>query len=224
MRSYIDCGMHLVFHGVVATCVSVMEDFITDHGLTQQFERLANHYLQDIQSLRLEWCKMKQLPKTQWLAENELGYARVMPFICGLFFHNLELPKRTCTRPATVTVVKQMFHSLHVMVCILMSPRDPGPTEIDGHVKVFLSCCHRFARSYYATDAVPFWSTKGNFPTLLLLAEQRRRHGPVRWYWEGTSERFIQQLKKPLTSMQKITEHFTKKLALVHKSVGIDWI
>ena len=90
MRSYVDCGMHLVFHGVVATCVSVMEDFMKDHGLTQQTERLANHYLQDIQSLRLEWCKMKLLPKTQSLAENELGYARLLPFIYGLLFHNLE--------------------------------------------------------------------------------------------------------------------------------------
>ena len=47
MCAYVDCGMHLIFHGVVAYCVAQMEEFIKDHGLTQQFERLANHYFQD---------------------------------------------------------------------------------------------------------------------------------------------------------------------------------
>ena len=59
MCAYVDCGMHLIFHGVVAYCVAHMEEFVKNHGLTQQFERLANHNLQDIQSLRLEWCKIK---------------------------------------------------------------------------------------------------------------------------------------------------------------------
>ena len=48
-------------------------------------------------------------------------------------------------------------------------------------------------------DEKPFWANTGNFPTLLCLAEQRRRHGPIRLYWEGTSERFIQKLKRVLT-------------------------
>ena len=143
----------------------------------------------------------------------------MLPFIYGMLSHNLELPARRGTRLATILAIKQMFHSLHVVICILMSPRDLGEMEIDGHVKVFLSCCHRFARSYYTADVVPFWATKGNFPTLLLLAEQRRIHGPVRWYWEGTSERFIQQLKKHLASMSKTIEYFTKKLVLMHKSL-----
>ena len=30
MSSYVDCGMHLVFHGMIAYCMEVMEEFITD--------------------------------------------------------------------------------------------------------------------------------------------------------------------------------------------------
>ena len=105
-----------------------------------------------------------------------------------------------------------------------MSPKDPGSVEIDGHVKVFLSCCHRFSRSYYVSTVTPFWANTGNFLTLLCLAEQRDRHGLVRWYWEGTSERFIQQLKKHLASMRKTTEYFIKKLVLMHKSTMMDWL
>ena len=38
VETYLDCGMHLVFHGVVAYCVEQMEDFIKDQGSSQQFK------------------------------------------------------------------------------------------------------------------------------------------------------------------------------------------
>ena len=59
MSAYLDCGIHLVFHGIVSYCVERMDEFMATHGLTQKFERLVNVYLVDIQSLRLDWCKMK---------------------------------------------------------------------------------------------------------------------------------------------------------------------
>ena len=113
---------------------------------------------------------------------------------------------------------------MHVMIAILMSPSDPKDVQIDGHVKVFLSCVHRYCRTYYAKKEIPFWAKTGNFPTLLNLASQRKHHGPIRWYWEGTSERYIQQLKKHLVSMGKTTEYFMGTLTLMHKSVTMDWI
>ena len=222
MSAYIDCGMHLVFHGVVAYCVEEMDSFLSDHALTPKFERLANNYMLDIQSLRLEWCKMKFFPKTQWQAENELALARIIPFIYGLLFLNLDLPARSNTSLETTHAIQQMFHTLHVLVCILMSPRDPEADEVDEHVKLFLSCCHKFARSYYEKQVTPFWAKTGNFPTLLCLGEQRKRHGPIRWYWEGTSERFIQQLKKALKSMRRSPQYFQRKLANMYKTNVMD--
>ena len=224
MNAYLDCGMHLVFHGIVSYCVERMDEFMADHGLTQKFERLANVYLLDIQGLRLDWCKMKYFPKKQWLGENELGLARIIPFVYGIFFLNFDLPARCNTSKNTELSIMQMFHSMHVMICILMSPRDPLADEIDEHVKIFLSCCHRFSRSYYNKEVKPFWSNTGNFPTLLCLAEQRRQHGPIRWYWEGTSERFIQKLKKVLTSMRKTTTYFRGKLGIMYKMNVMEWL
>lgn len=217
MSAYVDCGMHLVFHGVLAYCVERICDFMVDHTVTPKFEKLVNHYLIDIQSLRLEWCKMKFFPKKQWLAENELGLSRVLPFVYGLFFMNIKLPERN-TSSNTIAAIRQMVQSLHVLISILMSPRDPSPDEIDEHVKLFLSCCHRYSRSYYDENTLPFWANTGNFPTLLCLAEQCRRHGPIRWYWEGTSERFIQQLKKVLASMRKTHQYFAGKLKLMYRT------
>ena len=224
MNNYLDCGMHLIFHGVLAYCVEKMDEFITDHGLTPKFEKLVNAYMLDIKSLRLDWCKMKYFPKKQWLAENELALARIIPFIYGLFFLNLDLPVSSNTSESSKIAVQQMFHAMHVMICVLMSPRDANADEVDEHVKFFLSCCDRFAKCYYNDSVKPFWANTGNFPTLLCLGEQRRRHGPIRWYWEGTSERFIQQLKKVLVSMRKTTQYFSGKLSKMYKTNVMDWL
>ena len=78
--------MHLIFHGVLADVIDVIHDFFADHRMTKGFERRANKILLDIMDLRLEWCKVKNLPKTQWLAENKLGYARVMIFLYAKCF------------------------------------------------------------------------------------------------------------------------------------------
>ena len=140
------------------------------------------------------------------------------------FFLNLNLPAASNTTRATLTAAKQVFHSLHVMVCLLMSPDDGSSDAIDAHVKLFLSCCNRFVISYRGKDAVPFWSTTGNFPSLLNLGTQIREYGSVRLYWGGTRERFIQTVKKWLVSMRCSTSYFKRKMIMVQKLVVMDWL
>ena len=57
MSAYLDCAIHLVFHGIVA--------YLAGHVLTQLFERLANGYLLDSKWILAghSWCKMKYFPK-----------------------------------------------------------------------------------------------------------------------------------------------------------------
>jgi hypothetical protein len=45
VETYLDCGMHLVFCGVVAYCVKQEECFIKNQGLSQQFEQMATTHL-----------------------------------------------------------------------------------------------------------------------------------------------------------------------------------
>ena len=75
LSAYIDCGMHLVFHGVVAYCVERIHEFMKTHKLTPEFNDLVNIYMIDIADHRLDWCKLKCFPKKQWLAESEVGLA-----------------------------------------------------------------------------------------------------------------------------------------------------
>ena len=224
MNAYIDCCMHLIFHGIVSYCVERVEEFMKTHQVTPDFEKLVNIYIIDIQGHRLEWCKVKTFPKSMWLAENELALARLIPFVYGLFFLNFKLPERLNTTALASVAIMQMFQSMFVMISILMSPRHPLAQMIEEHVKIFLSACHRYCRVYFVRTETPFWANTGNFPTLLCLAEQRRRFGPVRLYWEGTSERYIQELKQHLISMRRTTEYFEGKLRLMFKTNVMDWI
>jgi len=65
---------------------------------------------------------MKYFPKKQWLAENELALARIIPFVYVLFFINLELPTRMNTSTEMKHAIQQLFHSMHMMIYVLMSP------------------------------------------------------------------------------------------------------
>ena len=104
-----------------------------------------------------------------------------------------------------------------------MSPSNPSETETDNLVKLFLSCCHRFARRHWTQDVFPFWTNTRNFLTLLALPNQHRRHGPVRWLWEGTSERVIQVVKKELVSMRRSPQYFGTKLDNTLANNILEW-
>ena len=223
LDAFIDAGMHHLFHGIVADVMAAAHEFMTHHNLLASFERLVNPYLIELQVLRLDWCRMKCLPKKQWLAEDELGFSRILPFIYAQFFIHVKLPESSYTTEATLMALQQMFNSLHVVIGLLMSPRDPKVETIDLHIKIFLSCCHRFVLSYYEPGCVPFWATTGNFPSMLNLRRQIENYGPIRLYWEGTRERFIQTVKKVLVSMRKTTSYFSKKLILIQKLNLMEW-
>ena len=169
INSYVDCGMHLIFHGVLASMVEVLDSVFTDLKLGSKFENSVNAYLLEVESLRLEWCKAKPMPKKQWLVENELALARILPFVYTTFFNSVTLPKNPNMNPDVLKVIYKLIHTLHLLICRLMSPRTQTELEIDNAVKLFLSCCHTFCKMYWKDSVKPFWSRTGNYPTLLCL-------------------------------------------------------
>ena len=224
MDAWIDAGMHHVFHGVVARVMLEMEDVLSGEDRKTTFHDLVNPYLLELRSLRLDWAHIKTFPKTMWLAEDELGFARISLFVYGQFFLNIRLREACNTTPTQLRSLRQMFVSLFVMVCLLMSPTNPCVDLIERHIKVFLSACHNFASGYYTADVIPFWAGTQNFPSLLNLPRQIRTFGPIRWYWEGTRERFIQTIKKVLVSMRKTPAYFVRKMIYLQKLTTMQWL
>lgn len=86
--------------------------------------------------------------KKQWLAENKLALARILPFIYTMFFNKVRLSRRLNANDKVLPSNFRMIHLLHVMICLLMSPSFHTETEIDNVVKLFLSCCKQFCKQY----------------------------------------------------------------------------
>ena len=224
MSTWIDAGMHHIFHGIVARIMLLMEEVFTDEDKKSTFEDIVNPYLLEIADLRLDWMHVKPLPKTMWLAEDDLGFSRILCFAYGQFFLNVPLRQSSTISQGSLLSIRQMLSALLVMISLLVSPRDPNIKQIDRHIKIFLSCCQRFCDLYFSAETLPFWANTSNFPSLLNLPAQIERFGPIRWYWEGTRERFIQTVKKVLISMRKTTSYFVRKMELMQKLTTMSWI
>eukprot|EP00956_Cyclotella_meneghiniana_P041194 scaffold218340_cov38-Cyclotella_meneghiniana.AAC.1 len=106
-----------------------------------------------------------------------------------------------------------------------MSPRCTfsDSTKIDMYIKIFLSSVHRSAKLVMGkTDGDAWLTNKANPVSLLNLTEQLEHFGPLRWYWEGVCERYIQIVKPYLIkNMHRTPSYFKKKLSMLHKMVFI---
>ena len=175
---WIETAMHLLGHGIIATILELIESVLSDHYLWKDFRKFANPFLEDIATFKLAWCHVKSLPKANWLAEDCFGYGRLMLFLYGQYFGQKSLPDSAGILSACLPQLKQLLCSCNVMICKLMS-RAPLPEEqedlethielLNSHIKVFLSCCHRFAKSYYTPDVAEFWFNKSNCKSFELL-------------------------------------------------------
>ena len=90
-----------------------------------------------------------------------------------------------------------MIQSAFVLISHLMSRSNTSVQEISDIIKIFLSTCHNFDKTFgFSKDpANPFWFKKSNFISLLNLPGQINKFGPLYLYWEGVKERYIQFVK-----------------------------
>lgn len=193
MSAWIEAGMHHIFHGIVARVMLLFEQFFKDEDKNTEFEALANPHLLEIASLCLDWLHIRSLPKTMWLAEDELGLSRIMSFVYGQFFLNMQLRESTNTSKNSLAALRQLLASFQVVTVLLMSPREPAVVVIDRHIQIFLSCYHRFCQLYYGDDVIPFWARTSNLPSMLNLAAQIKnmvRYG-------GTGRRPVSVTSRP---------------------------
>ena len=95
---------------------------------------------------------------------------------CSVILHSAHAKNKKRAIENTLNKIKQMFHLLHVMVSIFMSPSNPYKVDIDGHVKVFLLFCSWYSHCYCDKREVRFWAKPGNFSSLFCLAGHRKRH------------------------------------------------
>ena len=222
MERFLNSPMHLLFHGLVKNVMELLHKFMIKLGRLATFERFVNRYLSEIESYRLDWLKLRELPCTNWLAEDLLGMSRIMPFVYGMFFLNYPVPPIYSEAGRSL---QQTLNSLHVLTSSLMSTRCTfsDSRKVDMYIKIFLSSVHRSAKLVLGKREGDTWLTnKANPVSLLNLTEQLENYGPLRWYWEGVCERYIQIVKPYLIkNMRRTPTYFKKKMSLLHKMVFI---
>ncbi|KAL9181321.1 hypothetical protein ACHAXT_010126 [Thalassiosira profunda] len=223
MDRFLNSPMHLLFEGITADVMEVIQKFLKSKSLNAPFERFANVFLSEIESFRLSWCKARELPKTYWQAEDLLGLSRIMPCVYGLFFADANF--RGADARVAIGIL-QMLNAFHAMLSALMGPRCCKDSEkIDIYIKIFLTSIYRVSALIDNDGSFSWLLAKGNFLSLLNLPEQIRRYGPVRWYYEGSDERFVQCVKPFLvTNARKTPSYFKIRLRLMQVMKLIDWI
>ena len=223
---FIEASMHLLGHGIISSVIDLTEAVFREHGIWNSFVGFAKPYLDDISSFRLDWCQVKSLPTSNWLAEDEFGFCRVMLFIYGNFIHqkNLQVSSPSNILESTLSSLKQLLCSCQVMVSLLMCKRTIPIARLDIHIKIFLDTCHRFCRVYCPT-ATEFWFTKINFTSLLNLPKQIAKFGHIGYTMESVFERAIQWYKPTLKSARrKNTKSLCNTMASLQKKSNLAYI
>ncbi len=61
-----------------------------------------------------------------------------------------------------------------------------------------------------------YW-IKGNLASLLNLPSQVEKFGPLRLYWDGNNEHFVQTPKNTIENLRKMESYMTLKMTTMHK-------
>ena len=223
---FVEASMHLLAHGIVASIIDLTEAVFSEHNLWSSFTDFAKPYLDDIATFRLDWCRVKSLPKANWLAEDEFGFCRIMLFLYGNFIQqkNIDSSSRNDVLKTSLVNLEQLLCSCQVMVSLLMCKREIPIDRLDIHIRIFLDCCHRFCNNY-CPSVTEFWFTKMNFISLLNLPKQIAKFGHIGYTFESVFERYIQIVKPVLKTARKYNiESLGKKMIFLQKESNMAYI
>ena len=225
LHQFLDSPMHHLFQGITKSLITAINTFFTGMSLFRDFARKANDLIEPIRDLKLDWCKFELFHSDKfstggWVAESYLAYARFLPFIYANTTEDF-LNKRNTPGSNECSI---LIHSAHIMISHLMSSTKEHGDGIDDYVKLFLSACNAFCNVTQKESVSGFWSGKANFISLLNLYEQVKHFGPLRQYWEGIQERFIQHVKPLLSNIRSTQGYFDAKLNQHHQHMALAYM
>ena len=148
--------MHGIGHGMIPDVLEIVMMVFAKYKKKQKFYDYANPILNEVEYLRLSFCKVKTLPKAAWVAENSMGFMRLMPYLVGTFLMNN--PLGTSDEAKEITLyIKCFVNAFQGYVSILMSETQVDSNVLDCHIKLFMSSAHYLHKKHGKLD-----STKKN--------------------------------------------------------------
>ena len=155
-----DLPMHALAHGIIPDVMGIVHSILTHYKKYTEFINFANETLNDVASFRLDYCKLKSLPKAAWVGENSMAYMRLLSYIYGMYFSNFKLSSSETEKTReTVRNIKCMLNALQALMSVLMS-KDNKPDQntieaVDNHMKVFMSSADWLHKQYGSLSKKP---------------------------------------------------------------------
>ena len=144
-----DVPMHALGHGMIPDVMYLVQQVLSHHNKFTSFVRYANSLiLEDILTFRLDYCKIKKLPKAAWVGENCMAFMRLMSYLYGSYLMNNPLSANEDETKETVTNLKCMINAFQALVSALMTKRAVTPASIKNHMKLFMSSAHYLHMKY----------------------------------------------------------------------------
>jgi hypothetical protein len=75
--------MHAIAHNMTAHVMDFHHQILSKWKKFNEFVSFANRIISHIESFKLEWCKVKILPKASWIGENKWGLSVCLPICMG---------------------------------------------------------------------------------------------------------------------------------------------
>jgi len=221
---FLETPMHHLFEGIIKSLIEVTMDFLKFNKMWSKYCEIINPILSIIETLKLDFCRVQSFwgsstdyKPTGWIAENYLGYTRVI-LILLTYMDEMEIQQSR-----GFVELKQMIQTSFVLISHLMSRTNVESEYVSDLIKIFLSTCDNFDKEFgHSSNNIPFWYKKSNFVSLLNLPDQIKEYGSVYLYWEGVKERYIQYVKPILKNKRKTGSFLATKLQQLLQQNALD--
>ena len=134
-----DLPLHALAHGIIPDVMDAIHQILANWRKFTDYVNIANQIIHDIADMRLDWCKIKSLPKAAWVGENTMAYMRLMAYLYGGYFENNKFPQE---KESTINNIMRLVHALQATMSLLMSMDKPKPGQVKLFLMMLLSAAH----------------------------------------------------------------------------------
>ena len=216
----IETPMHLLFLGIIKSTIDISFRWLKSMNKHKSFCNLVQPLLNRIRALRCEFCMINDFNGTSentlggWISESYLAYARIMGVAYG-YITEIDVNDQT---------IEELFQfQVQACLCVIsraMTTEIIANNELEMYIKIFLTSVDEFEKvaMYNGNSGNMSWFSRANYLSLLNLPQQIKMFGPLRLYWEGSRERFIQSIKPYMkTGRESATNYETQLQNLYHE-------
>ena len=136
----LDTPMHCFCHGICVDCMNANHQVLAKWRLLTNYIEVTNATLLTISSFKLEWLKVKLLPKAAWIGENTMAYTRLMSYCYGSYLLNHTTSQND---KQAILCMKRLVNSLQSVASMIMSPNTLDGEKIEVCFKLLLSNAQR---------------------------------------------------------------------------------